>query len=173
MKVESFKIDFWEQPQTGVVLSENSDWILVKHIPADYVLDGYKLFRKEFVLKRINSAKEKQIERVLKLRKIEIDMPVDFEFLDTIGVLKWSQDKFGLFEFQDEYETELFYGRINVVEGNDLIIDSIDTKGKVEEAYDFPFQIDEITTIAFQSDYFESIRALWMHKNKINFKPTP
>jgi hypothetical protein len=32
MNVESFKIDDWEDLQTGIILLENSDWLLTKYI---------------------------------------------------------------------------------------------------------------------------------------------
>ncbi len=54
---------------------------------------------------------------------------------------------------------------------NELIIDFIDSKGRVEENYDYEFEIDQIRTISFQSDYFYSIQALWMDEN--NITPTP
>jgi len=119
MNVESFGIEGWEKLQTGVVLLENDNWLLVCHIPVDYVLDGYKVYNKQFIINRVNSTSERSIERVLTLRKINIEIPEDFQFLDTIGILKWSQDKFGLFEFQDDDDEALFYGRINRIIGND------------------------------------------------------
>jgi hypothetical protein len=42
-----------------------------------------------------------------------------------------------------------------------LIIDFIDSDGKVEKDYDYEFDIAEIRSIAFQTDYFTSIRLLW------------
>ncbi len=42
MKIESYKIKGWRETETGIVISENEDWILVNHI-VDYVLDGFKL----------------------------------------------------------------------------------------------------------------------------------
>ncbi|MCO6149307.1 hypothetical protein [Flavobacterium sp. NRK1] len=165
MNVESFEIEGWEELQIGVTLCENKEWLLVKHIPCDYILDGYKIYNKKFIKRRINSSKERFTERVLKLRKTIIEKPADFKFTDTVNCLKWVQDKFGLFEFQDYEEKHLSYGIINRIIGNILIIDFIDTKGFVEENYDFEFEIDEIRSISFESDYFYAIRALWMDEN--------
>jgi len=165
MNVESFEVDGWEELQTGVTLSENHDWLLVKHIPVDYVLDGYKLYNKKFIKKRINSTEERIIEKVLTLKGTIINGADDFIFADTIELLKWSQNKFGLFEFQDDEEAAVFFGRIKSVIDNILIIDFIDKKGEVDDEYDCEFKIDEIRTISFESDYFNSIRVLWMDEN--------
>jgi hypothetical protein len=165
MNVESFEVEGWEELQTGVVLSENDQWLLVKHIPVDYVLDGYKLYNKNFIKRRIRDDKEVYIHRVFRLKRTIIDLPKDFEFFDTIGLLHWSQRKFGIFEFQDDEETALFYGRIKSIINNILIIDFIDKKGQVDEDFDYEFAIDEIRTISFDSDYFNAIRVLWMDEN--------
>jgi hypothetical protein len=170
MNVESFEVDGWDELQTGITLSENEEWLLVKHIPYDFLVDGYKLYNKTFIKRRINSTNERLIERVLQLKNETIDFPTDFEFLNTIDLLKWSQSRFGIFEFQDDDEEALFYGRINRILNNILIIDFIDKKGIVEEDYDYEFEIDQIRTISFQNNYFNSIRVLWMDEYKV--KPT-
>ena len=160
MKVESYKIKGWKKKETGVLISENNDWILVNHIPVDYVIDGFKLYRKTFIKKRINGESEKKIERVLNLKNKNIPELNGFEFNNVLETLKWSEKKYGLFEFQDKGETELFYGKINRTENDILIIDMIKSNGKIEENYDFEFSIKKIRSITFETDYFESIRLL-------------
>jgi hypothetical protein len=161
MNVESFKIDDWEDLQTGIILLENSDWLLTKYIPVDYVTDGFKLYNKAYVTNRINGENERKIERVLTLKGEEPIIPEGFAFLDTIGLLEWVQEKFDIFEFADEEEDSVFYGRISKYFNSTLIIDFIDSDGKVDKDYDYEFDIAEIRSIAFQTDYFTSIRLLW------------
>ena len=59
MKVEKYKIKDWDDSESGLLVSENDDWILVKHIPVDYVIDGYRLYKKEFIENRISTKNEK------------------------------------------------------------------------------------------------------------------
>ncbi len=166
IKVESFKISEWEEIQTGIVLAENENWILVNHIPVDYLIDGYNLINKKHVLKRHSGNNEKQIERVTKLKGITIKRPDGFAFADTLGLLKWTEEKFGLFAFQTEDEYAAFFGKINRVEKDMLIIDSVFADGKVVADYDFEFDLNEVRAITFGSDYFESMRLLWMDENR-------
>lgn len=161
MRVERFEIQDWEEPQTGLLLAENEEWVLVKHIPVDFFVDGYKLYKKQFILSRSNGAEEQLIERVLKLKNETTALPERFEFQATADVLRWSEREFDLFEFQDEDETELFYGRINRLEKSDLIIDMVLSDGTLELDYDIVFNIDAIRAITFGSDYFNSIRLLY------------
>lgn len=166
MKVEKYKIRDWEDSESGLLITENEDWILVKHIPVDYLIDGYRLYKKEFVEERLRTENEHQIERVLKLKKISVESPINFKFSDTIGLLKWVESTYGIFEFQDQDETELFYGKINRIEDSMLIIDMIKSDGSVEKEYDYEFDIDNIRVINFETDYHLSIHLLWKDKLK-------
>ena len=149
-----------------LVRSNNRIRILVKYIPVDYVIDGYKVIKKQFIEKRESSDKEKQIEKVLKLKNIQLNKPDNFNFSDTVGLLKWVEKAYGIFEFQDDEETELFYGKINRVDSEKLIIDMINSDGSVDSNYDYEYNIQKIRIITFESDYHKSIQLLWKDKLK-------
>ena len=166
MKVETFKVADWQDEETGLIIDENEEWILVKHIPVDFIIDGFKVYKKEFIEERTASDNEAFIERVLKLKGIKEDKPVGFTFGDTIETLKWAEKTYGLFEFQDMDQTELFYGRIKKVENDTLFIDSIKLDGELETDYEYEFAINEIRVITFETDYFNSIKLLWNDVNK-------
>ncbi|MDC8003926.1 hypothetical protein POV27_07670 [Aureisphaera galaxeae] len=161
MKVETYKIKDWEDSEQGLLLAENEQWILVKHIPVDYVIDGYRLYHKGFVEERSSTVQDAQIEKVLRLKNVEDAPPANFSFADTLGLLDWVESNYGIFEFQDDDESELFYGKKNRIENNALIIDMIHSDGSVEVDYDYEFNLDEIRVITFESDYHTSIQLLW------------
>jgi hypothetical protein len=166
MKVESFKIKGWKKKETGLVISENNDWILIKSIPVDYVIDGYKLFQKKFIKRRETNENEIKIARVLKLKNIENTEPKKFKFGNVIENLKWCEDTYGIFEFQDMNEKELFYGKINRIKKNKFIIDMVLSDGKIEKEYDYEFSLNKIRVITFETDYFESIKLLMQDELK-------
>ncbi|WP_196888201.1 hypothetical protein [Aureivirga sp. CE67] len=165
MRVETYKISEWEDTEQGVLLAENEDWILIKNIPADYQLDGFKILKKEFVEEKIHGDEEKLIERVLKLKKEEAKIPEGFAFLDTVEFLKWSEKKYGLFEFQDEDDTELFYGRLRNSNTEKIRIDSVKSDGIIDTEFDCDFYIEDIRVITFETDYFISIKLLMEDEN--------
>lgn len=144
----------------GLVLAENDDWVLVKHIPADYVIDGYKLYRKKFLESRASSEAEEKVARVLLLKNVQNEAPANFRFRDAAGLLKWVEQNYGLFEFQDEEECELYYGKINKMENGMLVIDMVDADGHVETDEDLDHVIELISVIAFGSDYLYSLGLL-------------
>ena len=166
MRVETYQMIDWEEPETGLLIDENEEWVLVKHIPVDYVIDGYKLYKKEYIQSRGRGESEQKIEKVLLLKKVDTKKPDGFEFSDTAGLLQWVERTYGLFEFQDEEESEVTYGRINTLEGGNLTIDMIDADGAVEEAAEFDNNIHEIRIITFGTDYHISIGLLWKDRNK-------
>lgn len=116
----------------------------------------YTVSKEIFKIKE-TAQKAEITSRVLKLKEIKIEKPIGFEFKDVLGLLKWSEDKYGLFEFKDDPEDKLFYGKISKMQGNNLIIDMILSNGDTEKEYDFEFELDRIRTITFESDYFTSI----------------
>ena len=160
MIVEKFKIKGWKKKEIGILISENEDWILVKYIVGDYMVDGYKIYNKNFIKKRVIISDNETLSIVLKLKKLNLNIPSGFKFGTAIEMLKWSEEKYGLFEFQDDNETELFYGKLNKVIGNEFIIDMILSDGTLEYQYDFNFLTDKIRVITIESDYFESIQLL-------------
>ena len=71
-----------------------------------------------------------------------------------------------VFSFQMDDDNAVFFGQVNRVEKNLLVIDFVYSDGKVEPDYDFEFDLDEIRAIAFGNDYFDSIRLLYLDENK-------
>lgn len=157
--IETYKINGWEDDETGMLLSENDDWILVKHIPVDYQIDGFKVYYKKWVGNRNSGEKEAQIERVLKLKGISSDNP-EIHLGSALEILTQLESKYGLFEFQDDDGDELFYGKLDTIDGDNFTINMVDAKGEIVEDYEFDFSFEEIRSISFGTDYFESIRLL-------------
>ncbi|MFK8101255.1 MAG: hypothetical protein AB8G15_01975 [Saprospiraceae bacterium] len=162
MTVETYKIAGWKQKEKGLLIAENEDWVLVKSIVGEFAIDGYKLYAKSFLTSRKTKKRDKLIARVLQLKKVKVALPDGFEFGNRVALLQWSEQQYGLFEFQEESEEELFYGKINHIIGNYLTIDMITAKGEIEQAYEYQFPISNIRAITFASDYFNSIRLLML-----------
>ncbi len=159
MKIETYTIEGSKDKEIGLLIAENEEWILVKHIPVDYFIDGYRLYKKKYILKRKSKNKHQRIARVLKLKNIQVEKPIAFEFGNVIKMLKWSEQTYGLFEFQD-IDSDLFYGKINAFEDSNFNIDMIKASGKIIPDYEYEFTTEEIKVIGFESDYFESIHLL-------------
>lgn len=159
MKVESYKIKGWKGKERGLLIDENEDWILVKHIPIDYVVDGYKIYKKSAVKKRKSKAKEAKIAKVLKLKNTNVSSPNTFNFSKEIEILEWSEKQYGLFEFQTKKE-ESFYGKIHSKSEAYFTIDAISPEGNIEAGFSYDFKSKDVIAITVESDYFDAIRLL-------------
>lgn len=157
--IETYKINGWEDDETGMLLFENDEWILVKHIPVDYQIDGFKIYHKKWVENRSSGEKEAQIERVIELKGITFNRP-EIKLGNAQEILSQLESRYGLFEFQDDDGDELFYGKLNEINGDEFTINMVGSKGEIIENYDYEFSFDEIRSITFETDYFESIRLL-------------
>jgi len=158
MRVETLELRDWEELESGLILAENENWILMRHIFADYMVDGYKIYRKDIVEGRIHDAEEEAVERVLKLKGISNEVPEGFKLGTTMEMLQWIGNKYGFAEFQD-VEEELTFAIIEGEEDDELWYEMILPDGTTETELQFP--LDEICVIAFDSDYFKSVGLLW------------
>ena len=167
LKVETYKIKGWEDTVTGLVISENDDWALVQNIPEDYRLDGYTIYRKKYIKKTWRNEDEKRVEYLLGLQETKVAVPKSFEFGTDVEMLRWIEKTYGVFEFQDYDEEALFYGKINKIIKEKMIIDMVKSDGSIEKKFDWKFSLKKIRAIAFDSDYFKAI-VLMMEKGGEN-----
>ncbi|MGB0890982.1 MAG: hypothetical protein ACPGUU_01425 [Flavobacteriaceae bacterium] len=165
MKIQDYKIKDWDDIETGILLDENNDWILIKSNPVDFQIDGYKLINKKHIQEILPNPQAEILNKVFTLKKEVVQIPDSFEFTSTIGFLKWIEKKYGCFEFQDEIENELFYGVLNQINDKSFYIDMVKSDGSLDEDFDVEFFIDDIRILTFESDYFNSISLLFKHNN--------
>ncbi len=166
MTIETYKLKGWDEKETGLLIAENDDWILTKHIPIDYVIDGYKLYAKKHLKKRKIHKNHAQISRVLTLKNVNTSIPENFVFGNSLEILSWSETTFGLFEFQENQQGDLFYGKLYQSHDDDFMIHQILADGSIDHAYNCDFSLSKIRCITFHSDYFTSIRLLMLDTNK-------
>ncbi|AUC16002.1 hypothetical protein BTO06_12925 [Tenacibaculum sp. SZ-18] len=166
MRIENYKIADWEVLETGVFLDENEGWILIKSIPSDYQLDGFKLLNKNHIVEISKVENSSVIQKVIELKEIKVQNPNDFKFDNTIEILKRLEAKYGCFEFQDEVEEELFYGTLGEYDDKSFSIDFIKSDGTIDLDFDEVFEMKDIRTISFESNYFNSISLLYNHCKK-------
>ncbi|WP_210513770.1 hypothetical protein [Hymenobacter terricola] len=166
-RVEYVQLAGWETDVVGLWLAENEDWLLLHHIPVDYVVDGYVLIAKAHIVSRKPHRNRKQVEQVLKLKNIEANVPSGFAFLDLLGMMRWVEQRYGLIEFTDK-EDCTFFGWINEVDTVHLWVDTLSPNCtvRVRDNGKPPFVLSEVQLISFDNDYFNSLKLLWQHKSR-------
>lgn len=166
-RVEYVRLAGWETNQVGLWVAENEDWLLLRHIPVDYVVDGYVLLAKNHIASRKPDKSRMLVEQVLKLKGIAAETPADFEFGDTVAMLRWVEHRYGLVEFADEEES-IFFGWRHKADAAHIWFDFLTPRGTVDasDGEEKPLVISEIQVIRFDNDYFNSMKLLWQHKQR-------
>ena len=151
----------------GLWLAENEDWILLREIPVDYVVDGYVMLAKAHIVSRKPKRGYKQVEQILKLKGVKSELPPNFQFLGTTEMLRWIESQYGLIEFADEEES-VFLGLVAKADTVHLWIDFLTPKGIMDKSNgeDKPHLLSEIQFIRFDTDYSNSLKLLWQHKQR-------
>jgi len=161
--VEHFSFQDWEYSIWGVVLAESPNWVLVQYIPVDYVVDGYKVLSKDSFSKRERDSEANQIERVLRLKKYEPQIPAGFGFGTVQEIMKWVEETREVVGFMDDIEGETFFGKVRDIKQEDdtFHLSSIDPQGLLDTEFEYEFSFDSIRVIGFDDDYFSSLKLLW------------
>ena len=164
-RVEYVQIAGWEADVVGLWLAENQDWLLLRSIPVDYVVDGYVLVVKEHIVSRKPHRDRKQVEQVLKLKGIQPEVPPNFTFLKLVDMMGWVEQYYGLVEFTDKEECT-FFGWVNEADAVHLWMDTLSANCTMRMRDDGnpPFVLSEIQLLHFDTDYFNSLKLLWQHK---------
>lgn len=166
-RVEYVQLVGWEASVVGLWLAENEDWLLLRQIPVDYAVDGYVLLVKEHIASRKPERYRKQTEQILKLKGIKSEVPLGFEFLEKVEMLRWVEQTYSLIEFADEEETT-FLGWINKTDAVHLWVDFLTPRCTLDASNgdEKPFVLSEIQLVRFDTDYFNSLKLLWQHKQR-------
>jgi hypothetical protein len=141
---------------TGIVVDYNKDWTLMKHLPFDYEIDGYILFRHKNIIGYKRGEEEKFKEKILKLKKQDLidKSPIIIDNIETI--LKDITQKFRLFLFYLKSEKICYVGNVYEINNKILTINNLDTRGKWLKKRDF--RINDIRVIQFDCDYVNSLK---------------
>lgn len=165
-RVEYVQLAGWEADEVGLWVAENDKWLLLRHIPADYRVDGYALLPKAHIVSRKPGKHRRQVEQVLKLKGIKAEAPAGFQFLEGVEMLRWVEQHYGLVEFSDEEESD-FFGWVSRADAVHFWPELLWADGTTQPADDTePFVISQIQIISFDSDYFQSIKLFWQHKQR-------
>jgi hypothetical protein len=170
-RVEYVQLAGWEADEVGLWLAENDEWLLLRHIPADYAVDGYALIVKEHIVSRKPHRNRKQVEQVLKLKSVGAEVPPGFAFFDLLNMMRWVEQQYGLVEFTDEEECT-FFGWVNEADAVHLWMNTLSPNCtvRVRDNGNPPFVLLEIQLLRFDTDYFNSLKLLWQHKSRQKYQ---
>jgi hypothetical protein len=160
----SVKFKDRKNPIAGFVIDYNEHWTLLKYNTADYVMDGYIIFRHKNIEGIRRDEEEKFREKVIKLKGLAPTSKETIPLTDLPAILKYLTKKFGVFQFYTKSEKACYLGRINFVDGQNLVIDFLNPKGKWDGKMEF--KLNEIREIEYDTDYINSLKLISKTKKR-------
>lgn len=162
MQVQSFKLRGYK-PFIGVTLRQGSTRVLVHSIPADYVLDGYRLLL-GYPLTASSSESEQQVALVLQLKGVLPSAmppyPVDSDH-ELFNLLRETQELIAIYLSEDS----CLVGRVHRVSNASFHLQLLNTKGRWLEVH--PFRFERIKIIEAGTDYLHSLHLLAAHNEEV------
>jgi hypothetical protein len=162
-----------KEPICGILLYEGLEWLFLRYIPVDYVLDGYILIRKRHIKNIVRGEEERFSESVIHLKSTKEEFDKTDLTLDEItDVLYYMMQHEVVIQFDFYDDSVCYIGRVVRMNAKTVRIQNIDTKGEwIEET---SYVVDRIRTIQFDNDYINSLVAYnkWMenHNHLSTFK---
>jgi hypothetical protein len=147
---------------TGLVVDHNKDWLLIKYVPVDFVVDGYMIIRREIIKKYWRRDEEKFRESVLKAKKVTAKSSWSLSRRTKIYPLAKMQQKAILIQLNLEKEDICYVGIIKDVKKDSFVLEKMGTKANWLESMEY--NLNSVWTIQFGNDYLESLLAF--HKSK-------
>jgi hypothetical protein len=143
---------------SGILLCEGLEWILLKYVPVDYVLDGYMLIRTRYIKKIERKEEEIFNESVIRLKLIDKEFDKSYPELDEISNILYCllQEKI-VIQLVLHDDTVCYIGKIKKLFSKMVRIQNLDSKGNWENESSYP--LERIRTIQFDNDYINSLIA--------------
>ena len=142
----------------GIIICTGTEWILLKYIPVDYVIDGYLLIRTKYIKKIERGENEMFHESVIRLKLTDKrDEELHLNLNQVTDVLYDLMQNHITIQF-DLYDDSVSYiGKIKKINTRSIRIENINPEGKWEE--ENLYLLDCIRTIQFDNDYINSLTA--------------
>jgi hypothetical protein len=161
-----------ENSLCGILIHSGIEWILLRYIPVDYVLDGYLLIRKKYIKKIIREENEIFNESVIHIKYTaekrfdEIERQLD----EITHILYYLMHREIIIQFDFSDDRVCYIGKIKKLYTKTMRVQNLDPRGNWEDESSYLFE--QTRTIQFDNDYINSLIAYnkWLN-NKILLPP--
>jgi hypothetical protein len=152
----SFKIKgFINQPR-GIFLQEGEDWLLIKSLFTDYMLNGYQLLNKKYIVSISQSKDDIFTEKVLVANRKSNIQVTDFA-LSMSALFEYLLKQNIVFSIQTNKSDRINIGCIDKLNDKSIFVTPINPEGIWEEKRYYTFRKEFIRIIEFDTDYINSL----------------
>lgn len=157
MKCVSVKIRRRPLIIEGIKVKESKEWLLLRHNPVDYVLDGYCFINSSFISKKTDISPDTFKFKVMSLKKdIGFDnILLDVNISDNYSLYSFLQEKKILVQIELESDEFAFIGFISKLNEKSFILKKVSVEGNLVNETNF--QYNKVRNIYVKTDYLESL----------------
>ena len=156
--VYTFKLRGRKELITGIVVDYSQEWIMIKYIPVDYVIDGYRIIKKKYISTFWRKDDEEFKEVVIKAKKIDFSNHKIIPIENTNEMFNFFLKNNIVIQFDLNDESIAYIGLLTKILSKSFYIKNLSPKGIwIDEQ---SFKIESIRTIQIDNDYIISLLAL-------------
>lgn len=142
----------------GILLDAAEHWVVVKHIPNDYVVDGLLLINAKYVLSIGDGKWDGLTERVLRLKKVDFEEKHSVNLSSNQAAYNYLLSSRHLVQISLGDESAVYIGRVIKVNDNSFRCQMLSVKGEWDNEQSFKY--DSVRMLGLHNDYVESLTLL-------------
>lgn len=140
----------------GVLINLSDDWCYLKYIPVDYIVDGYVLINRRYILDIGVTNQEEFAENILRLKGLISKKSRILDIDNNIKLLSDLQEKIGIIKVELKDHHKAYIGKINLVREHSIKVHLFSPNATWLRVETFLFK--EIRAIYFDDDYINSLK---------------
>ena len=157
-KLISIKLKDRKEEERGILLEEGSEWIIILSLFTDYMLDGYKIINKKYIMSIYQTEDDIFTEKVLDANN---KIPTSFSAkipLTSNQLFIYLYETRTTFQLHLNRESSFYMGYIKEVLPKSFYFLPMNPKGKWLN-YHFLFRMTYIRIVEIETDYTNSLLA--------------
>ncbi|NDV58954.1 hypothetical protein [Bacteroides sp. 519] len=151
----TFRIKGRKRSESGIFIDEGTDWILIRSLFSDYLIDGYKIINKNYIVSVSRNEEDIFTEKVLKANNKD-NYSVEKIPLETNSLFNYLKEQQIVFDISIHLENSTYVGKIKKILTHSFYLYLLSPKGEWLDEIDL-FKKKSIRLISFNTDYIQSL----------------
>lgn len=166
-KIVHIKLRGRSEKKEGILIGIGKNWLMVIHIPVDYVIDGFALINKKHITKIIHTEREIFQKAVIDSKDIlphqypNLNLDTDDELFISL------QQKYKVIMFDEHNDRILYIGEIKKINEKSFRILPLSPRAKWLE-YEDSHPYSAIRVLNIECDYINSLLAYNRKESQAN-----
>lgn len=139
----------------GVFISYGKEWVIIRNISGDYIIDGFKMINRKFIVS-INLINSEPLKTIIELKHLNFVYDLNYDLNNTVSLISGIKKNADLIFLLLKKEDLAFVGFVEEVYQKSLILRDLTSKGMMS-GFVKNYKFDEIRIIEIKTDYLNSL----------------